>query len=165
MKREGVERYLTYRLDSLTTEAIRMANEVYEKECGLSVRDLRILRLVDDNPGIIFSELVTEAKLERSLTSRILSKLIDDGLVRRKLGRSDARQFNLSTTTKGHATRDTASALGDAMERHLLQPLNNKEKELLFTCLRKLTAWVYGDAKRDWNKVVELAGIHATRRP
>ena len=141
-----------------------MANDVYESECGQSVRDLRILRLVDDNPGITFSELVTEAKLERSLTSRILGKLIDDGLVRRKLRKNDARQFNLGTTTKGHQTRDTASVFGDVMERYLLQPLSDKEREMLFTCLRKLTTWVYGDGKRDWNKVVEMAGVRATRR-
>ena len=164
MKREGVERYLTYRLDSLTAEAIRMANEVYERECGFPVRDLRILRLVDDNPGITFSELATEAKLERSLTSRILTKLIDKGLIRRKLVKNDARQFNLSTTAKGHEIRNAASVFGDAMERHLLQPLSDREREMLFTCLRKLTAWVYGDGKREWNKIVESASVRVTRR-
>ena len=71
----GPERYLTYRLDVLSTGAIRMANEVYATHCGLAVRELRILRLIDDNPGITFSDLTEETKFERSLASRLLNEL------------------------------------------------------------------------------------------
>jgi DNA-binding MarR family transcriptional regulator len=145
----GPERYLTYRIDVLSTGAIRMANAIYEERCGLGVRELRVLRLVDDQPGITFSELVEQTKLERSLTSRLLNKLIRDGLVQRELAREDARQFKLKTTKAGVKRRKAASVVGEALERHLLKPLSDAQRETLIASLEILTEWVYGDAGRE----------------
>ena len=122
MRREKVERHLTYRLDTLSSSAIEMANEAYVRSCGLNVRELRILRLADDNPGITFSELVADARFERSLTSRLLSKLIKAGLIRRTIGKTDARQFNLHTTAKGRETCARATMVAGELEEQLLTP-------------------------------------------
>lgn len=147
MRREKVERHLTYRLDTLSSSAIDMANDAYIKYCGLNVRELRILRLTDDNPGITFSELSRETKFERSLTSRLLSKLIKAGLIKRTIGKSDARQFNLRTTANGRAVCAKATLVAGELEEHLLAPLTSGERDALFSCLQKLTEWVEGGAK------------------
>jgi len=147
MRREKVERHLTYRIDTLSSRAIDMANEVYVQCCGLDVRELRILRLTDDNPGITFSDLAAETRFERSLTSRLLSKLIKDGLIRRTIGKKDARQFNLHTTAKGSETCGKATQIADEMEEHFLAPLSAAERKTLNSCVQKLTEWVNGGGK------------------
>ena len=147
MQREKVERYLTYRLDTLSSSAIEMANQVYVRCCGLNVRELRILRLADDNPGITFSELAAETRFERTLTSRLLSKLIKGGLIRRTIGKEDARQFNLHTTAKGRELCRKATLVAGELEEHLLAPLATAEREALDSYLQKLTEWVDGGAK------------------
>lgn len=147
MRREKVERHLTYRMDTLSSSAIDMANEVYVRCCGLNVRELRILRLTDDNPGITFSDLAAETRFERSLTSRLLSKLIKDGLIRRTIGKEDARQFNLHTTTKGREMCGKATQVAGEVEEHFLTPLSAAERETLDSCVQKLTEWVDGGGK------------------
>ncbi len=37
--------------------------------------------------------------------------------------------------------------MGDALERHLLHPLNEAQREALIASLELLTDWVYGDAR------------------
>lgn len=147
MRREKVERHLTYRMDSLSSSAINMANDVYVQCCGLNVRELRILRLTDDNPGITFSSLAAETRLERSLTSRLLAKLIKDGLIRRTIGKKDARQFNLHTTSKGREICGKATQIAGEIEERFLTPLSAAERETLDSCIQKLTEWVDGDGK------------------
>lgn len=156
MRREKVERHLTYRLDRLSSSAIEMANDTYVRCSGLNVRELRILRLTDDNPGITFSELVTEAKLERSLTSRLLSKLIKSGVIRRTIGKKDARQFNLYTTAKGRELCGKATLVAGELEEHFLAPLTSAERDTLFSCLKKLTEWVDGGAKARIEQALRL---------
>lgn len=140
------ERYLTYRLDVLSTGAIKMANQVYEAECGLNVRQLRILRLVDDQPGVRFSELADETKFERSLTSRLLNGLLQDGLIERENSAVDARVFHLRTTSAGKKRRRLAARVGRRLETHLLRPLTEAKRRDLFDAIEVLTDWVYGDA-------------------
>jgi len=159
MRREKVERHLTYRMDTLSSSAIEMANEVYVQCCGLNVRELRILRLVDDNAGITFSDLAAETRFERSLTSRLLSKLIKDGLIRRAIGKEDARQFNLHTTAKGREMCGKATKIAGEVEEHFLSPLTAAERDTLDACIRKLSEWVDGGGRE---KIAQL--IPKTRR-
>lgn len=145
----SAERYLTYRLDVLSTGAIRMGNGVYEAQCGLSVRELRVLRLVDDHPGITFSDLAEKTRFERSLASRLLNRLLREGLVERTNNASDARVFFLRTTTAGKERRRLAARVGSKLEAHLLKPLSERQRVQLLEAIELLTEWVYGNAVRD----------------
>jgi DNA-binding MarR family transcriptional regulator len=140
----GPERYLTYRLDVLSTGAIRMANEVYAARCGLEVRELRVLRLIDDNPGITFSDLIEETRFERSLASRLLNALLREGLVERENSATDARVFHLRTTAAGRERRRLATRIGEKLETQLLRPLSESQRAALFETIELLTDWVYG---------------------
>jgi len=144
----GPERYLTYRLDVLSTGAIRMANEVYAARCGLGVRELRVLRLIDDNPGITFSDLIAETRFERSLASRLLNGLLREALVERENSATDARVFNLRTTKAGRERRRLATRIGQKLEADLLRPLSQLQRADLLRSIELLTDWVYGDFAR-----------------
>lgn len=134
--------FITYQLDSLSVEAIRVANERYRKVCGLDVRELRVLRCIDDNPDITPGGLLALTYLEKSLISKILGILVKLDLVQRAVNARDARQFNLNVTAAGHALRLRADKFGDELEEQLLSPLEPAERKALSQSLGTLIAWV-----------------------
>ena len=122
--------------------AITANENIFLRETGLTVRELRVLRLIDDNNGIIFVELCGMTALDRTLTSRIVQKLIKLGFVLRKNDKIDARKFSLHTTKKGKAIRSVGRELSNALEAILTEKLTDYEKETLDLLLNKMGAWV-----------------------
>ena len=98
---------LTYRLNIVAQEAIQANDEIFLRETGCRIRDLRVLRLIDDRPGTTFAEIAKITGFDRSLTSRIIQNLIGAGLIERENSTEDARVFLLSTTPKGKDVRHT----------------------------------------------------------
>lgn len=137
--------FLTYKLESLSEEAIGLVNDHYVQSCGLNVRELRVLRCIDDSPAITPSGVVAQAYMEKSLVSRILNLLIKQGLVRRAVSADDARQFNLSITPKGRKLRAHADEVGKILEDVMLAPLSHTERQALSELLEKMSVWVKGD--------------------
>ena len=80
---------LTYQLASLAEDAIGPGERLFRQRFNLDVHELRVLRLIDDKPGVRFTQLAQMTKVERSATSRILSRLIKAGLVRRRINEDD----------------------------------------------------------------------------
>jgi DNA-binding MarR family transcriptional regulator len=137
-----LDRSLTYHLSSITEDGIGSANHIFETRFGWSVRELRVLRIVRSMPGITFTALAAMTKFERSLTSRILSKLIKAGLVRRTNSADDARIFSLKATPKGEALCDQADPLTTELEQLMLAPLAGDERETFLAMVGRVKAWV-----------------------
>lgn len=133
---------LTFRLDVLAAEAISANDQLFIDTLGLTVREVRVLRLIDDFPGITFIEICGATGIERTLTSRIIRKLMADGLVSRDNAEDDARRYRLSTTPVGKQRRLEARALSDALEEVLMQPLSAQEIKHLKSLLDRLALWV-----------------------
>lgn len=139
---------LTYRLNIVAQEAINANDEIFLRETGCRIRDLRVLRLIDDNPGTTFAEIAKVTGLERSLTSRILQNLIKSGLIVRENSSVDARVFLLSTTDKGKSIREIGRRLSDRLDVILTDPLSAQELRALDDILQRLGAWVTSDEYR-----------------
>lgn len=139
---------LTYRLNIVAQEAIAANDEIFLRETGCRIRDLRVLRLIDDAPGTTFAEIAGITAFDRSLTSRIIRGLIDAGLIERENSSEDARVFLLSTTQKGKETRQVARRLSDRLEVLLTDPLSAQEMRALDEILARLGSWVTSDDYR-----------------
>ncbi len=139
---------LTYKLNIVANRAISENDSIFVRETGLTIRELRVLRLVDDNPGITFVDVSGMTSLERTLTSRIIQKLIRDGLIERENSKEDARKFGLHSTGAGKTTRAKGRLVSDKLERHLFKPLSQDEEEKLNLLLNKLGVWVESDDYR-----------------
>ncbi len=137
-----LDRSLTYHLSSITEDGIGSANHIFETRFGWSVRELRVLRIVRWTPGMTFTALAAMTKFERSLTSRILSKLIKAGLVRRTNSPHDARIFALKVTAKGEALCKLADPLTTELEQLMLTPLAADEREMFLAMVGRVMAWV-----------------------
>lgn len=141
-------RRFTFLLEIIADEAIAGNDAIFLRELGYSIRELRVLRIVDDNPGITFVEICEKSGLERSLTSRILQKLIGDGLLLRTSSGTDARKYHLSTTAKGQEVRRQGRVMSDVLERLLLDPFPEAERARLFEQIERLGRWVRSDEYR-----------------
>ncbi|MCV2865003.1 MarR family winged helix-turn-helix transcriptional regulator [Defluviimonas sp. WL0075] len=133
---------LTYRLNIVAQEAIAANDEIFLRETGCRIRDLRVLRLIDDTPGTTFAEIAKITGFDRSLTSRIIQNLISAGLITRENSTEDARVFLLSTTERGKETRQVARRLSDRLEIILTDPLSVQELQALNEILARLGKWV-----------------------
>ena len=118
---------------------------MFQKRFGLHVHELRVLRLIDDQPGVTFTQLAEETKFERSATSRILAHLIKAGYVRRKIDDRDARHFQLSATAKARALRERADPLTEEIEALVLSVLSATQRAQLEIILGRLTDWLHRD--------------------
>jgi len=140
---------LTYRLNIVAQEAIAVNDDIFLRETGCRIRELRVLRLIDDSPGTTFAEISRVTGLERSLTSRIIQGLIAGGLVARENSATDARVFRLTTTAKGKEVRLIARGVSDRLETILTEPLSREELDTLNALLARLAAWVSSDRYRE----------------
>jgi len=152
MGRAMLRQSLTYLLASIADEGIGNANRLFEHRFGWSVRELRVLRLVRDRPATTFTELARLTRIERSATSRVLTRMIRAGLIKRTNSPEDARQFTLSVTPKGERLCAQADPLSLELEALMLAPLSARQRKELLATMERVLAWV-SDGYRD--RVVE----------
>lgn len=157
-----LDRSLTYFLTQIAEDGIGAANAVFQARFGWTVRELRVLRLVRENPEMTFTRLAERTKFERTLTSRIVTRLIRAGLIARTNNTNDARVFTLTVTAKGAALCARADPLTEDFEALMLQPLSAAQRKLFLRMLEQMKAWVQG------GYVQEVATRHPeamTRKP
>lgn len=140
---------LTYRLRLLSEQAINANDAIFVAKTGCNIRELRVLRLIDDSPNITFREIALITGLERSLTSRLIQKLISKKLITRENSDTDARVFMLATTDKGSNTRQIARKVSDKLETILTNPLSKKELDTMNELIDRMAVWVHSDKYLD----------------
>ena len=142
MTRRAAIDFLTFRLDVLSHKAKGFASGIYEQSCGVSLRELRVLRLAFHQPGITQGEVVTLAHLEKTAISRLVTALAGRGLLVRETSTQDARWAHLFLTEHGQDVVQRAERIGRKLERSMLSVLTPTEIEVLEQCLARLTARV-----------------------
>ena len=133
---------LTYQMASISEDAIRPASRLFRSRFGLDVHELRVLRLIDDQPGVTFTSLAAQTKFERSATSRILARLIKAGLARREIDEADARHFKMFVTADGQALRQQADPLSLELEELILSAIPDEDRQQFRASLDKVTVWL-----------------------
>jgi len=132
--------YVTFRLDVLTGIAKHDASLVYERECGVSLKDLRLMRFVALEPGLVQGRLANLCYLEKTATSRMVTALVKRGLLRRKIGAEDARQVRLYLTAHGKRIVDRCEVMGRAIETKMMSVLSREERRVFEHCVERITA-------------------------
>ncbi|CCE03565.1 MarR family transcriptional regulator [Bradyrhizobium sp. STM 3809] len=154
----------TYQLASIAEDAISPAAKLFRKRFGLDVHELRVLRLIGDQPGITFTELAQRTRFERTATSRILSRLIKGALVRRELDERDARKFQLYITQTGDALRKRADPLSLELEGLILSRLSASERADFRRILDKLTNWLTLEFPAELKRLEDNYTTRGTRK-
>jgi DNA-binding MarR family transcriptional regulator len=137
---------------------------MFERLIGCSIREIRLLRIVADYPGTTFAEIVRATRIERSLTSRIIQRLLGLGLIERRSTPEDARRYRLFATELGREKRAASDRLTAAIETLFMSPLSHKEVDQLNHTLEKLAVWVRSDSYAQRLEEVERSLEKENRR-
>ncbi|MCA8296758.1 MarR family winged helix-turn-helix transcriptional regulator [Burkholderia sp. AU30198] len=132
--------YLTFRIDRLSELTKEAGTQVYESEFGVSVRELRIMRLAALEPGLTLTRLIEVTMLEKTLVSKIVTAMVKRGFLRREIGRVDARQINLFLTAEGDDLVKRTYERGNVLEQTMLDALPPDELRVFNSVVDKLTA-------------------------
>lgn len=132
--------YVTLMLDTVNDRAKDVASQVYERECGVTLRELRLMRFIGAEPGLTLTRLIELTSLEKTLASKAITTLVRRDLVVRSVGEEDARQIRLELTDPGEAVVMHADPIGRFMEETFRGSLTSEEQAVFRRCLQKLTA-------------------------
>lgn len=152
--------YVSFRLEHVSKVARDAADTIYRRECGLDIRQLRVLRVLETEPDLTVSEIVEETMFERTLVSRIIHGMVKQKLVARRICDDDARQIRLSLTPAGFDRVIVAGKLGDDLNEDLLSVLTKEQRKSLNLCLDKLMTW-QPPKRQDTDETAEIS----IRRP
>ena len=107
-------------------------------DLGLTQKQVSVLWLVDETPGIAQIELGSELQMDRATTMTIVNRLQDRGYLRREKSETDGRKQALYLTDEG------VDALGQAKdcirqdEGWLKQRFTDAELKLLVDLLKRI---------------------------
>ena len=130
---------LTFRLAALAEQAINANDAIFIEIVGLTIRELRVLRIIDDNPGTTFVDISAATAMERSQTSRIIQKLIGDKLVRRFI---EIDKISTAVSTQGNVPRPYRFGYG-VFDENLNMHKDPGEKKVYFEFSDYSTPYVF----------------------
>lgn len=130
--------YLTYKLDLIKTIVMKAGNTAYKKALNLGVRELRVLRLVHDFPGITATDLGNRLVLDKTLLSKNISFLESRGLISRCTNAQDNRQQCLTLTEEGMRVWYEGERIGRGLETDMFADFSEAEWTRLHQMLDRL---------------------------
>ena len=133
---------MSHRMEVFVNESINLNDPLFIENIGCTIREYRVLRMIDEHGGIGFKDITRITGLERSLVSRLIRILLERELIYRVSNKTDARRFGLFTTETGNAACDRGRQLTAQAEENVFEPLLEGELEQLNSILNKLAFWV-----------------------
>jgi DNA-binding MarR family transcriptional regulator len=104
----------------------------------LSPVEYSILVTVRDNKTVTQSELAAVLKMQLPNLVKILSRMEEAGILKRKRSARDKRAVELSLSSAGQKRADEASRLGETFNAHTLAPLDKAEQVAFLDMLARL---------------------------
>lgn len=139
------KRYLTYKLDLIKTLATKAVDAYYVEASGMRVRELRLLRLVHDTPGVAATELRHRLVLDKTLLSKNLADLEKRGLIERETDPHDNRVQRLHLSAVGLRVWRECERIGRRLEAEMFADMPEDDwhrlHDLLDSALASLDRW------------------------
>lgn len=130
--------YVNILLDVIAQRTRERGDLAYERCLGISLRDVRLLRMIGSAPGIAIGALSAQSGIEKTIASKLISSLVQRGLVAREIGRKDARNVHLSLTEAGTTLVLDAEPLGKKLETGFQRWITKDEMQALHQTLHKM---------------------------
>ncbi|AOJ85242.1 hypothetical protein WS87_00340 (plasmid) [Burkholderia sp. MSMB0856] len=130
--------HLSYRFIALG-ELVTNANDpVFKEQLGLSMKELRILRIAFQFPGQPVSVVARWTFSEKAMMSKLVSRLCRLGYLERRIDEADARSTQLFVTKAGAALVKKADALSNMLFCQQLPTLSPKGGAALMKMLDEI---------------------------
>lgn len=121
----------------LATLIRRSATTTYRREFGLQGNEWRALTLIGDDGPLGHQTLCDLMTLDKGQVSRVVTGLVDAGLVSRRV---EGRHAVLSLAPAGQALHERLTSISFARNERILDGLDAQEVQTLFRCLDAMTA-------------------------
>lgn len=101
------------RIDDLLPYRLNRLVDLWNRRLEQRLRDFdctfaewRVLAILAGRDGIAMSEVVTRTMIQQSTVSRLIARMVDAGLIGRRVAPQDRRAVTLRLTAKGEAMFD-----------------------------------------------------------
>lgn len=119
------------------------------KEMELNRGQYLFLTRIGENPGVISDHLAEILNVDRTTTSRGVKKLVDQGLVERKIDQNNKKIKHLFLTAKGKELQDRIEKENVYSNQLVLNGLNEQQRSELAFLLKT----VEQNASENWHYV------------
>lgn len=127
----ALDRYFTYRLNTLNKINDMISQSIYLAKTGLTLAESRCLAAVGAFKKATVNQLALEANLDKSQASRTAQSLVDRGWVVKLNNDEDARSVLLSLTPSGKALWKKVMVQVELRNQELLKCLTEQEQQQL----------------------------------
>ncbi len=108
------------------------------KQFGVKVEAWRIMEALDDDKRLTMGELARIVLITPSTLSKLVDRMVSDGLVHRQVSSTDQRQINLLLTDLGKKRMMQIREVINAEDVELANQLGPRNVELLLTMLHAI---------------------------
>ena len=131
---------LSYEVNSTSDALRRSAALRFRREHDVSLMEWRTLALIEHLQPVTLRALTDYSSTDKAQISRIVSALVERGLVERHAHSSDARSAQLALSAQGRAKIKGLARTARARDRVFRAVLDEGEAEQLVAALHKLKA-------------------------
>ena len=107
-------------------------------DLDLTQKQVSVLWLIDDNPGLAQTDLARRLRMDRATTMNVVNRLKGRGYLRQLPSPADRRRKCLSLTSRGEATLARAREAIREHEQWLKGRFNRREIETLMKLLDRI---------------------------
>ncbi len=134
-----LSRYLPYRLSVLSNLVSARIAETYSDKFALSITEWRIIAVLGEESGISAEEVSVKTRIEKSILSRAINRLLSRRIVARGFDPNDRRRSMLTLTKTGQSVYAEVVPIAVEMEQQLLQGFSKTELHRLSELLDRLS--------------------------
>ncbi|MFN7043153.1 MAG: MarR family winged helix-turn-helix transcriptional regulator [Acidovorax temperans] len=135
---QNIAEFLVYRLFRLVGVALRGTDDMYKRELGISRREWRILAYLERTPDASLKTLAADSRVDTVVASRLVSTMVERGLLMKQRDPSNKRMISLRLTDLGQQVHGKALSLGTKYNRRLASCLSDDEARALESLFLKL---------------------------
>ncbi len=157
--RFDLEQRSTYRFWLLVTQMQKCLAHFYVARVGRPANAWKVVMVVGRRPHVSAAEIGRQTNLEPDKITRIVDRLVEQGLMLRAQESADRRRVRLSLTPAGRRVYRQLDDIRRAIEVDFLGALSPQERDTLYGLLDKLQARAVTmfSGQRPWSKY-ETAG-------
>ena len=140
-----LERFLPYRLSTLTLRISNAIARSYERRFNLSVPEWRVMAVLGRFGPLSANGVGEKTQMDKVRVSRAVARLLTANRITRRTDTEDRRRAILDLTPKGRADYEQIVPMVLAVESELLSELDGAERVTLERIMRKLEARTAAD--------------------
>lgn len=126
-----LEHFLPYRLSVLTNTISSIVAGSYRDQFGLGIPEWRVMAVLARFPGSSAQQLAEHTRMDKVAVSRSVSRLVERGLLNRRIATEDRRRSSLDLSPAGKEIYARIVPLARDYEARLLQGISPERRAAL----------------------------------